>query len=230
MGRLVARTRRTVCPATLLAADGRGTCALVPPHLVKHRPFAGWQERHGREHWPDRFHQRHDYVSDLDGTPVAGCLASLRTEGDTDVRPVYAILASATHPGDGLRTHVRSHGRLFRHGDITRRSATARNAGDGPRTGAQLRGAAPAQGRVDLGPTSQLSVRPRARAGGDRRLADRAGRRTPNAPGLFVSGSHVRGSLERCRSNPSARASPTSGGRHELERSELGSGSASVRG
>lgn len=32
-----------------------------------------------------RFIKSQDYVGDLDGTPVAGCLASLRTEGDTNV-------------------------------------------------------------------------------------------------------------------------------------------------
>jgi hypothetical protein len=44
-----------------------------------------------------RFINSHDYVSDLDGRPVAGCLASLRTEGDTNVVQLRAVSTLDRH-------------------------------------------------------------------------------------------------------------------------------------
>ena len=59
------------------------------------------------------FINSHDYVSDLDGTPGRRLPGFLENRGRHGRRPVNAISASATHPGDGLRGQVRSHGRLF---------------------------------------------------------------------------------------------------------------------
>lgn len=97
-----------------------------------------------------RFINSHDYVGDLDDRPVAGCLASLRTEGDTNV-VLYMRSLRLRHTLEMVYAATCVVTVDYSEEDTTRRSAIARNAGDGPRTGAQLREAVPAQGgRVDL--------------------------------------------------------------------------------
>jgi len=85
-------------PSDASGHRGQRHLCLVSPHLVKHRPFARrqqtpWAQCTGRI----RFINSHDYVSDLDGRPVAGCLASLRTEGDTNVVQLRAVSTLDRH-------------------------------------------------------------------------------------------------------------------------------------